>query len=114
MRMHDLCGPLLMYYAMHKRVPASLEDLRHVAADFGTLDFNCPVSGLPYIYDPNGPSAPEGDATVVIYDQTPVHSGFRWCVTVAAPVGGQLVTKVVALPESFFTGHGIGQPAAKQ
>src|SRR4051794_7109029 len=46
-QLHDLCGDLLLYFATHHDLPAKLEEL-------GAKDTVCPVSGKPYIYNPNG------------------------------------------------------------
>lgn len=104
-RLHALAGHLLAYYALNRTVPEHIEELAKVA---GPLDeppqFACPVSGRPYLYVPAG--VPRGDnkpGTLVLFDSTPAHAGMRWAVAVDRPRGpGQLVTKVVAEPESTF------------
>jgi hypothetical protein len=115
-RLHDLCGPLLLYYAIHKQVPDRIEELGQVPGFEEVRDFTCPVSGRPYVYNPAGPAGLEAGSRVIIYDALPSHSGMRWGVSVAAPGGGApLIAKVIALPESRFADQGgaQGEPAAK-
>jgi hypothetical protein len=61
------------------------------------------VSRTPYLYNPTGIFLAERNTYLVVYDPQPSHQGHRWAVTVEHPQPGvPLVTKVVALPESFF------------
>lgn len=104
-RLHDLCGPLLHYYALNRRLPQRLEELQGVAGPDPAVSFECPVSGQPYVYVPGG--FPWGDQPgfVVLHDAEPSHSGFRWAVVVEEPKGAQpLITRVVAVPEPLFLG----------
>jgi hypothetical protein len=99
-RLHDLCGPLLLYYAVHHRLPPTLKDL---ADEYDVGDLTCPVSHLPYVYDLAGKRGSDPRMRVIIYDATPVHSGFRWGVGLEeAEEGVAPVAKVVALPASAF------------
>jgi hypothetical protein len=105
-RLHAVCGPLLFYYALHRRMPEKLDELRAIAAETGEaeLEFTCPVSGRPYIYVPQGVPRGKGQpGLLVLFDATPAHSGLRWAVAVDVPRPGQpLVSKIVAEPETTF------------
>src|SRR5262245_27281058 len=52
-RLHDICGPLLFYYATNHQLPVKLEDLKQIGG-FEEVEYICPVSGLPYVYVPAG------------------------------------------------------------
>ncbi|WP_428937154.1 hypothetical protein [Fontivita pretiosa] len=105
MRLHDLCGALLLYFATNRQLPARLEQLQQVPGfEQVTGELRCPVSGLPYVYNPAGWLLPEKQQRVIIYDRTPAHDGMRWAITIEEPKEDQpLITKVIALPESRFT-----------
>src|SRR5947209_4106671 len=48
-RLHDLCEPLLLYYAMHgKRLPERLEELKAFSDFDKPIELACPTSGQPY------------------------------------------------------------------
>ena len=77
----------------------SLEGLENV-------ELVCPVSTKPYIYNPEGIFLQDRNELLIVYDATNSHKGFRWAITVHDPQPFQpLVTKVIALPESFFLLH---------
>jgi len=102
-RLHDICGPLLLYYATRHRLPARLEDLRDVPGFEASMQFACPISRKPYVYNPVGLLRPEDPSRVILFDPAPSHSGMRWAVAIIEPRdNGPLVTKVIALPESHF------------
>jgi hypothetical protein len=106
-RLHDLCGPLLHYYALNRRLPDELRELQGLAGADPALSFDCPVSARPYVYVPGG--FPWGDKPgfIVLHDAEPSHSGFRWAVVVEEPRGNQpLLTRVVAVPEPLFLSPG--------
>src|SRR5205085_8682312 len=100
-RLHDVSGPLLLYYARAHKLPEHLEELNQVPHD-EPLEFTCPVSHQRYVYDPSGLLlSPNG--RLIVFDATPAHAGLRWAIAaVESEAGGALVLKVVALPESFF------------
>lgn len=106
-RLEDLVTPLYEYYVRFHRLPEKLEDLSTVADITTILNFTCPVSGKPYIYNPIGLQAQAGDALhLILYDATPAHSGRRWGV-VAGPTPnryGQVFYQmdVVQLTEEVF------------
>jgi hypothetical protein len=103
-RLHDLCEPLLLYYVTRHELPARLEDLRQVPG-FSELDLRCPVSRLPYVYNPVGIQTGDDQPRLVIYDAAPSHSGMRWAIAIVEPKdpANALVAKVVAVPEGRFT-----------
>ncbi len=98
-RLHDLCGPLLLYCSLHGRPPATLEELRALADPGEDLAFTCPDSGKPYLYDRDGIKVPGQPGFAIVRDAEAVHSGFRWAILVVDSQAGQpLGTRVVALP----------------
>ena len=103
MRMQDICGDLLLYYAENHHMPEQLDELANVP-DIGEVPpFVCPVSHQPYIYDRAGIMLPEQQSRVVLYDATPAHSGMRWGITVSDPQAGKpVIMKVIALREAYF------------
>lgn len=110
MRLHDLSGALLFHYLNHNKLPADLSELRSLEADKPLPPAVCPVSSRPYVYNAGGIFMQEQRSYVVLYDPAPSHSHMRWAVTLPDPndanAGGSApVTKVIALPESFFLLH---------
>ena len=53
-RLHEICGPLLMYFAQNHQLPKDLKELSTVPGFSDVNDFTCPVSHQPYIYTPTG------------------------------------------------------------
>jgi hypothetical protein len=95
-RLHDLCGPLLLYYSSNRRLPRSLDELKRLPG-FEDLEFVCPASKQPYVYTPAG--ALSAGATVILADPTPAHGGIRWGISaIEAEPGRGIVTKVVVIP----------------
>src|SRR5688572_19141716 len=103
-RLHDLCAPLLLYYATRQELPEQLEDLRRIPG-YESAQFTCPVSNQPYIYNPVGVQTVGQPARIVLYDPAPSHSGFRWAIAIIEPPRptDPLITKVIGLPESHFS-----------
>ncbi|HEX8339929.1 MAG TPA: hypothetical protein VF624_03375 [Tepidisphaeraceae bacterium] len=102
-RMQDMCGGLLLYYNVHRRLPASLDEMKSFPGGADVGDYACPVSRQPYVYVPNGIYLPEKNTRIVIYDAAPTHSNMRWAISIDEPQEDKpLVTKVIALPETFF------------
>jgi hypothetical protein len=99
-RLHDLCGPLLLYYKEHQHLPPALADLAQTPGFSEIGELACPQSHQAYVYVPNGLSIPGVPGTVVVYDPLPSHAGWRWAITVV-PGPGPLVTKVIALPKTW-------------
>jgi hypothetical protein len=111
-RLHALSGPMLYYYAVHRRLPLDVNELRDIAGPDPVIDFTCPVSGKPYVYDPRGmPRGGGKPGIIVLCDPEPTHSGMRLCVTVEEPKkpADPLVTHVLAEPETTF--HHIPPPS---
>lgn len=104
MRLHDLCGALLLYSFEHNgALPARLEELS--ASPSGEpLAFACPVSHRPYVYAEDGIRILDSRKRVIVYDAAPSHAGVRWAVVIDEPQPDKpLVTDVRPFPESFFT-----------
>ena len=101
-QLQDISGALIQYYALHKAMPAKLEDLAPLAEPGAPLKFSCPKSGKPYGYSPGGLIAPGKAASIVIYDASPDHNGYRWCVLVHPSGVNAIVTDVVPVKEDVF------------
>lgn len=104
-RLHELCGPLLLFFQSRQRLPDRIEELREIRG-FENLEITCPVSNRPYVCRPIGIATGDGQPRIVIFDPAPSHSGFRWAVTIIEPTEDRPrapITKVIALPESAFT-----------
>ena len=104
MRLHDICGALLLYYQQNHTLPKRLDDLANSPLLEGQDALVCPVSKQPYLYNPVGITTAETRARIICYDPTPAHAGYRWAISIIEPEeNGPLVTKVIGLPESHFT-----------
>jgi hypothetical protein len=102
-RLHELCGPLLLYYATNYHLPESIDELGRVPGFESVGPYVCPVSGKPYVYNPRGIRSPSITSFAVLYDAEPTHSGYRWAIVVEEPTGNAaLQAKVVAWAESRF------------
>jgi hypothetical protein len=102
-RLHDLCEPLLFYYLRNHKLPGRLEELQGQPGFEGPIDLTCPVSHLPYVYNPVGILTSESRARIIAYDAAPSHSGMRWAISIIEPEdNGPLIARIVALPESHF------------
>jgi hypothetical protein len=110
MRLHEISGALLLYFATHRDLPPTIEALEKApgATDAGPLV--CPVSNLPYLYLPAGLPAPDRESLIVLADAQPSHAGMRWAVTILPPANGPLIAKVVPIPESQFPRIPATQP----
>jgi len=106
-RMHDLSGLLLLYYAVNKHLPDRVEELAPLADPDVTFDPTCPLSGRPYVYAPGGLQSSEGgERYLVLYDAAPSHGGLRWGVFVAPPQAGKPpATWVILMSEQVFRGY---------
>ena len=104
-RLHAICGAMLLYYHLNRRLPADVEELRGIAGPDPDVEFTCPVSGQPYVYDPQGRPRGKGrPGLMVMYDAAPTHSGMRWAVAAEQPrnAAQPLITHVVAEQELLF------------
>jgi len=103
-RLHELTGMLLLYYGAHGKLPAKLEDAAILSAH-GTELLNCPVTHLPYVYDPKGPIVTAGGkARLVVYDATPAHHGMRYGIVIVEPTSAatHISAEVKEVPEALF------------
>ena len=103
-RMHDISGAMLMYYALHNRLPAELDALRTTPGGEALEPFTSPASGRPFLYNPVGViDSKRASQRLVLYESAPTGGGFRWAITIVEPTQGQpLVARVVAIPEAEF------------
>ena len=106
-QLHEAAGALLLYYGKNHRLPDDVRELAKLPG-FDDLNFNCPVSHQPYIYDPHGLPGPSEGTQLILYDPAPSHGsaasgGMRLAVAVEEPHGNNpLVAKVIAVPEARF------------
>ncbi len=97
-RLHDVCGQLLLYHSIHKRLPKTLEELK--ASDSATTPLVCPTSGGFYVYNSKGLQIPGQLGRLVLYDARANHSGMRWGISVGdADSRKPLQTRVILLSE---------------
>ena len=95
-RLHDVvCEQLMIYYAIHKELPPTLEDLRKVDP---TKPLECPVSGKPYVYNPQGLEVSGWTGRLIVYDSEPIHDGHRWGIVADLPRPGKPFAVRVARP----------------
>ena len=102
-RLHEISGALLMYYALHHRLPQTLDELKPLA-DAGTeLSVTAP-SGRPYLYAPRGLAAMAVEKRLIVADPAPSATGRRWCILMPPPGGpaASVSMEVLALPEAAF------------
>ena len=107
LQLHDLSGLLLMYYAVNKHLPDRIDELATFADDTFPFKPECPESGRPYVYAPQGlQSSTSGERSLIIYDEVPAHGGLRWGVFVAPPQAGKPpATWVILMSEQVFRGY---------
>jgi hypothetical protein len=98
-RLHEISGALLLYCSSTGQLPEKLADLK--AADLEPLPpLVCPLSGKPYVYDPQGLPVQGRRGRLVVYDAAPSHNGKRWGIL--ADLGADdkpLSSRVVLVPE---------------
>lgn len=95
-RLHDVvCQQLMMYYAIHKELPPTLEALRNVDP---TQPLDCPTSGKPYVYNREGLEVSGWSGRLIVYDLEPIHDGHRWGIVADFPKPGQPFAVRVARP----------------
>jgi len=128
-QLQDICEALLMYYAVKRELPQSLDQLAPYASAGTQLQFKCPVSGEPYVYNRNGPllshSLYLADNTgrsvnvanqvslghLVIYDASPAHKGERWAIVFGKDTRGTTpVASPFRIPEKVFQDAMRGAP----
>jgi len=102
-RLHDICGQLLLYYAGNKRLPRTLAELTTTGSQH-VRPLVCPVSGKPYVYNPDGLRLPGRPGRLVLYDAAASHSGMRWGIFVSDPEGDRPFTaRVILLPQESLS-----------
>ena len=102
-QLHELCRPLLMHFAIRRRMPDGLDDLRKIAGPDPSIVYECPVSRQTYTYNAQGLQSPTVPGRIVLFDSTPAHDGKRWAVLLEDTRPGQpLIPRVVSIPESEF------------
>jgi hypothetical protein len=103
-RLHTLCGPLLMYYALNHKMPERIEQIHEIGQPDPDVQINCPLSGKQYIYNAAGLPRPGKPGVLVLYDAEPNHHGRRWAVAVQPPQrpNQALIPEVVLEDEKTF------------
>lgn len=104
-QLHDLCGYLLQYYLVEKRLPTNLDDLKPLVDADQPLTLACPVSGQAYTYSARGLIAPGDRRELIVFDASPSHDGKRQAILAAPPdpdTARPLSLWVVQIPEQAF------------
>jgi len=102
-RLHEICGRLLLHYARHHRLPATLEALAAVDPQH-PVPLVCPVSEQPYVYHSAGLPVPGRPGRLVLCDATPCHAGMRWCIFIDTTQDAKrLTTRVILLPDDVVS-----------
>jgi hypothetical protein len=105
LRLHDLCGELLLYYAAHKELPQALDEIGSSGAPVV-----CPTTNKPYVYDRVGLVVPGWPGRLIVYEPQPSRPGVRWAILSEPPQPGKpLVVRVVPAPEGVFTRQAVGR-----
>ena len=102
-RLTDIEGTLLEYYALHKTMPKSLDELKALA-DIGTdLHLTSPPSGKPYLYFSDGLMMLGAAKRIIVADPEPNARGQRYCILLPRIEPGQsLSMEVLHMPEGDF------------
>ena len=95
-RLHDVCGHMLLYYAIHRKLPPMLSALTSNGG-LPLPPFVCPASGRPYVYDPSGVPIANLPGRLVLYDPEPSHSGMQWGIFVSTSADEPNITARVIL-----------------
>lgn len=110
-QMHDIAGAILLYYAIHRELPPTLEALRTIADT--PLNFNCPLTNQPYVYIPTGLRSRNQNKLIILHDPSAAHSGQRMCILMPDqplnPSRPNLSLEVLPVPEPLFLPY---QPVA--
>jgi hypothetical protein len=105
MRLHDIAGLLLIYYAKHSELPQDMDQLQTVADAGDSVDFTCPDTHQPYAYVPTGIRSPTIARQIILYDSVPHPNGVRWCIFLSPLTlhpGSSLVMDVLPVTEATF------------
>ena len=109
-KMHDIEGAILMYFAINKTLPEHIADALPLADV--PLDLKVPGSEKEYVYTRDGIRLQDQEARYILYEPAPMHSGFRLAIKLNDPEPFKaLVMQVIPVPESFFLLH-PPEPAA--
>lgn len=99
MRLHDLAGALLRYFAAHRELPGALADLQtggFVSDGQGLMD---PASGEPFAYRPQGGQVAGFPGELVVRQPITDPRGVVWGVLLSDAKGdGRWVARVVCVP----------------
>ena len=106
LRLHDISGQMLWFWAVNHRLPEMLDELRTTADPGTNVDYTCPVTHKQYGYAPGGWQALNQPRRLVVYDSVPNPDGSRWAILIGEPKAAQpLATWVVKLPEMMFRSY---------
>lgn len=105
-RLDEIRGQILLYYAVHRKLPPRLEDLASFA-DLGTeASYVSPTTGKPYTYLPAGLVTPGQTRRLIVYDAQPPAGATRWGILMGEPQGDQpAATWAVPLSDAVFKAY---------
>jgi hypothetical protein len=89
LRMTDVEEAMINFYAINRRLPEQLDELKSYALSGAQLNFTCPVSGRAYVYVPGGLQSAGRPKRILLHDATAAHEGKRWCILLAPLKPGQ-------------------------
>ena len=99
-RLGEIQDALVRYYAARRELP---QQLQFLWAENGTgLQLACPKSGHLYSYSREGLVNPGRTMRIIVWDDAPVHDGYRWCILMAISPSGGLALDIKPLPEAVF------------
>lgn len=101
MNLQDMSGAILMYYALHKRLPERLDQVIPLADT--PISLTVPGTEKSYLYTPDGFLLQDRQSRIIVFEPAPLHSGHRLAITMDDPQPNVApVCRVRALPESLF------------
>jgi hypothetical protein len=104
-RLESIVDAMLFYFRINQGMPGALDDLKTVP-EFGDQINTISPSGDPYVYVPQGLTAPNSDKRLVVYDPRESANGKRWCILVSQlKPGAPLTAEVLAIPEISFRAY---------
>ncbi len=103
-RLDHVVECMMQYYALNKRMPDSLDELKPFADVGSPLQLVCTASGQSYQYYPSGLMSAGRSKRIIVYDPTPAHHGSRWCIMMPyTQAGAPMSLFVTAVPEADFS-----------
>lgn len=106
MRLQDIEGVMLQFYALNRRLPNSLEELKPLEDPGTPADFfDSPTTHAPFTYSRIGLGQPNNSKRMILYESVPNRSGQRWCILMPPLTNdrsGAVSMEVVQLPEVVF------------